>query len=139
MLAHYTEFRHGSNMWPWRNFTPEEMACRCGCGEVFYDPLFMDDLQALRYDAGKPLHLNSCHRCELHNAAVGGAALSAHLENAADIDLFGHDRKALAKAASKIGFIGRGYYVNFLHLDKGGFFNRARFWFSGEQARELWA
>jgi len=121
-------------MWPWRNFTPSEMACRCGCGEIFYGPKFYDVLQALRDEVG-PLTITSGHRCRRHNALVGGAPMSQHLKLAVDVRLHGHDRIELARAARRHGFTGLGYYQTFLHLDQG----RDRFWYSGNRARRLWA
>lgn len=94
----------------------------------------MDSLQALRVEIGRPIRLLSAHRCELHNAAIGGAPLSQHLRMALDVDLRGHDRFKLAKAAKLIGFSGFGYYQNFIHLDGG----RSRYWFSGDKARQVW-
>jgi len=131
VLAHYTDFRQGSKYWPWRNFTPLEMACKC-CGEVYYDPEFMNGLQGLRDEFGA-LKIASAHRCRLHNARIGGAAFSQHLKLACDIELAGHDRFKMAKSAKSAGFKGRGYYITFLHLDMG----RERFWY-GKGARKSW-
>lgn len=134
MLLGANEISRGSNFWPWRNFAPYELACR-HCGELFYNPVFMDKLQMLRDEIGGPLNINSAHRCGVHNARVGGAPLSQHLKLAVDIDLQGIDRLTLARIAKRVGFTGFGYYQNFLHLD-----NRAApaFWYSGELGRKLW-
>jgi zinc D-Ala-D-Ala carboxypeptidase len=117
----------------WPNFTISEVACPC-CGEVVFNGHTMDAIQRLRDMVGKPIRVNSGHRCALHNARVGGAPMSAHRRLAFDIDLRGHDRKELAKAAREAGFTGLGYYVNFLHLDTG----RKRFWFGSDKAKKLW-
>ncbi len=117
----------------WPNFSMAEMACR-HCGEAYVWPAFLDSLQALRTDIGRPFHILSAHRCALHNARVGGAPLSQHLMLAVDISIKGHDRVNLAARAKTYGFTGFGYYTNFLHLD----FGRPRHWFGGGQARYLW-
>jgi zinc D-Ala-D-Ala carboxypeptidase len=108
--------------WRWPHFTPEELACDCKrhCqGEYYHDETFLDALEALREIVG-PLRINSAHRCKGHNKAVGGATCSLHMRKiAADIALAGHDRKALAVAARKVGFRGIGYGRTFLHVDLG--------------------
>ncbi|WP_371395780.1 D-Ala-D-Ala carboxypeptidase family metallohydrolase [Fretibacter rubidus] len=122
------------SQWRWPDFSHTEMACRhCGAG---YDwPLFMDLLQAMRDDIGRPLRVLSGHRCGIHNARVGGAPLSQHLKLAADIALDSHDPVRLRRAAQHAGFTGFGYYRTFLHLDLG----RPRQWFSPHPSvRDLW-
>lgn len=129
MPAQYT---FSKNEWPWQNFSPNELACR-HCGEHFYWSEFMDALQSLRERVGRPFRLLSGHRCQLHNARIGGAIFSQHLSLAVDLNLRGHDRKEIAKSAKELGFTGRGYYRNFIHLDMGP----TRHWF-GNNARPLW-
>lgn len=119
--------------WPWPNFSPAEMGCN-HCGEGFFWPEFMDRLQALRDDIGRPLRIISAHRCALHNARVGGAPLSQHLKLAVDIGLHGHNPAALVTAAKAAGFKGFGYYSTFLHLDLG----RPRYWYGSKRAELLW-
>lgn len=116
-----------------RNFTRAELACRC-CGEYVDAPRFLEALQRLRDLIGVPLKINSGHRCALHNALIGGAAGSAHLHMAVDIDLRGIDRVKLSRLALEAGFTGFGFYTNFLHLDLG----RARKWYGSAQARRAW-
>lgn len=108
--------------WRWPNFTPRELACKCGgrhCrGEYFHDPVFLDALQGLREDMGAPLVITSGRRCAGHNAAVRGATRSQHLLRiAADISLMGHDRRKLARAAHARRFTGIGFGASFLHVD----------------------
>lgn len=128
--------------WPrdrWPNFSPVEVACRCAhdgrycAGELYWDPAFFDALQALRDDLGRSVRLNSAHRCDLRNAAVGGAPLSQHKAMAADIDLDGHHPGRLYRAAVAAGFTSFGFYRTFLHVDQ----RPGRRWFS-QGARELW-
>lgn len=105
----------------WPSFKPAEFACHCGryCkGEYFHDPAFLDGLQRLRDAMGAPLKINSGRRCALHNAAVGGAALSMHKQEiAADISLAGHDPVTLARQAIRARFRGLGFGASFLHVD----------------------
>ena len=94
----------------------------------------MDALEVMRVTVGRPVNILSGHRCALHNARIGGAPLSQHLKLAADIDLRGHDRRALVAAARAAGFTGFGYYQTFLHIDMG----RRRSWHGSERAKQLW-
>lgn len=106
-------------VWRWPNFTPEELACK-HCGEYYHDPNFLDRLQALRIRWGAPLVLNSGHRCETHNRAVGGAKNSQHLKVAADIRTTAYDlaeRRQLYALATAVGFTGIGRAKTFLHVD----------------------
>lgn len=135
------DFRREHTGWHWPHFSPEELACKCGgkyCGgEYFHDPEFLDALEALRADVGRPLVINSGHRCEGHNAAVGGAVPSKtspgsmHLKIATDISLRGHDRHKLRDKAISRGFTGRGYGRTFLHLDRR---KATATWFYGDSA-----
>ncbi len=124
----------------WPNFTAHELACRCGryCqAEYWHDPGFLDALQALRSRWGRPLVVNSGHRCDLHNAAVGGAPLSAHKKMAVDLSTRGlntAERGQLLGLARAEGFTGFGFYSTWLHLDRG----RPRYWFSGKGGRARW-
>jgi uncharacterized protein YcbK (DUF882 family) len=120
-------------LWPWPDFSPEEMACR-HCGELYHWPLFMDRLQRARTRLGRPFRIHSAHRCAIHNARVGGAPLSQHLKLAVDIGLTGHDPRALHAALIAEGFRGFGFYSSFLHADLG----RARAWYGSNTARTLW-
>ena len=109
------------DLWRWPHFTARELACRCGgrhCdGEDFHDADFLDALERLRGGQGVMV-VNSGRRCALHNAAVGGAALSQHKVGVAcDVALAGHDPVALARAAVAAGFKGLGFGRSFLHLD----------------------
>lgn len=107
--------------WPWPNFTASEIACKCGCNEVYVDPESMDALQDLRDVWGKPIVLTSAHRCTAHNAAVGGAANSRHLTLAFDCAVPAVDQDEFVALAEGVGFTGIGTYPKrgFVHLDMG--------------------
>jgi len=108
--------------WRWPHFSIGELSCRCHgrfCGgQYWHDPVFLVALEALRAQVGRPLVINSGHRCAQWNGAVGGAALSQHKRLAVDISLRGHERHALLAAAKETGFRGLGLARNFLHLDR---------------------
>lgn len=101
-----------------KNFSAAEVSCQCGCG-MFPKPELISRLQALRDAWGKPLTVTSGARCQKHNAAVGGAPASKHVEGlAADIAVTnGSDRYKLIRLAYHLGFTGLGLHPKFLHLD----------------------
>ena len=115
-----------------------ELACRCRgrfCkAEYWHAPEFLDALEALRVKVGRPLILNSGHRCAQWNAFVGGAPASMHKTLAADISLAGHDRQALLRSARETGFTGLGFGRSFLHVDRR---KRPAHWYY-HGSRTLW-
>lgn len=107
--------------WRWKNFSPQEMACR-GTGQLMIHDESMDRLQALRDMLGKPLIVNSAYRSARHNRAVGGAKNSLHMQaRAFDIRMDNHDPAEFVAAARAVGFTGFGLYPaqNFIHIDTG--------------------
>lgn len=140
-LPLYSSIELNAERWP--NFKPSELACfegsgvsrkpcrYCG-GEYYHWPEFLDRLQALRDNIGKPLIITSAHRCVSAELRVGGT-MNQHLRLAVDIGLRGHDRHEILNAAKKAGFKGMGFYNTFMHLDLG----RKRVWY-GRGARKAW-
>lgn len=124
--------------WRWPHFSPEELSCRCTgrfCqAEYWHDPAFLDGLEDLRVQVGRPIVINSGHRCDMWNAAVGGAPLSMHKTIAVDLSLRHQDRTALKAAAIKAGFSGLGFARTFLHIDRRP--TPARWFYKG--ARPSW-
>lgn len=119
----YASYRDVSRAnWRWPHFTPEELACRCGgrgCrGAYWHDPALLDALEALRAEMGRPLKINSGHRCAIWNAVVGGVPNSEHRRMAVDIAFGRHNRRAMVAAAERLGFAGIGIARSFLHLDR---------------------
>lgn len=110
--------------WHWPSFTPEEMACKC-CGANAMLPSFMEKLQQLRNDYGKPLVVASGYRCSKHNAAVSETGLTGPhtLGQAADLKVSGKDAFELMRLAMLAGFTGIGVKQageldkRFLHID----------------------
>ena len=115
LFIHHRQFQ---GEWPWADFTPAEVSCR-HCGELYLDPASMDALQMLRDDWGKPIRINSGHRCINHNHMVGGTANSQHLKLAFDCSCPREDQDAFISAARAAGFTGVGRYSSFVHLDLG--------------------
>lgn len=118
--------------WLWKNFTPKEIGCK-HCGELWttdkmpsYFVLAMDNLQALRDKWGRPIIINSGHRCKEHNKAVGGAPQSQHLLVAFDCRIPREDQAQFCELAFEVGFnVARAYPdKGFVHLDMG----RPRTW-----------
>lgn len=118
--------------WDWENFKPEEVACR-HCGELWvgdkmpeYFKVAMDNLQKLRILWGRPIIINSGHRCTVHNTNVGGASKSQHLKIAFDCVCSRDKQAEFCELALEAGFnVARAYPDNgFVHLDMG----RPRTW-----------
>jgi hypothetical protein len=63
-------------------FSIKERSCRCGCG-LDLTPDFLILLNKIREEYGKPINLTCGARCPKHNAKVGGAKKSSHLEGRA--------------------------------------------------------
>lgn len=95
-------------------------------GEVKVDSKLIEKLEKLRQRIGKPLIINSGYRTPEHNAKVGGAKNSLHLQGkAADIrKVEGLTIDEMANLAEMIGFDGIGKYSWGIHVDTRGY--RAR-------------
>ena len=114
--------------WKWKNFQPKEVACKC-CGELWrgsqtFPPEWflqaMDALQRLRDQWGRPIIINSGHRCAEHNGAVGGVADSQHLTHIAfDCRCPKEDQKHFEWIAENAGFRFTLRYPDrgFVHVD----------------------
>lgn len=110
-----------SDEWPWKNFSPHEMACR-GTGQLVVDFDAMDKLQNLRDAIDRPIIIQSAYRTPEHNKAVGGAKRSMHLKaQAFDVSMANHNPIEFEKQARAVGFTGFGYYPKsgFMHIDTG--------------------
>lgn len=107
---------HGE--WHWPNFTSREVSCNC-CGEYFHDHKSLTALQLLRDRWGKPIIINSGHRCPSHNREIQGAPRSYHLKIAFDCRCPAEEQDAFATAARIVGFKGIIQYRSkgIVHLD----------------------
>lgn len=108
--------------WNFPNFTPEEVACKCGCGFMPTEYALWK-LQELRYEYNAPLVITSGARCYAHNLAVGGARESYHKKGEAFDVRVNRDtvNRLLYEVLDTNVFKGRGLslkgYWGFLHID----------------------
>ena len=88
----------------------------------------VERLEKLRRKLNRPLRVNSGYRSPDHNAKVGGAKASMHLEFATDIAPLGHISPEILQdihtMAEELGFTGLGQYDTFIHLDCRDFIGR---------------
>jgi uncharacterized protein YcbK (DUF882 family) len=104
------------------NFKASEFACR-HCGVVDMQPEFMNRLQALRTEYGKPMRITSGYRCPNHpvEARKPHSRGEHTLGMCADVACTnGTDRYQLITIALKHGFHRIGIAKGFLHLGIGG-------------------
>lgn len=132
IYKHWSEAPQDARRWP--NFPFNELACRC-CGEFYYCPETMDRIQRARFFAGRPIFINSGHRCALHNARVGGAPLSEHKKIALDCSIRGYEGELerLLYSLKQAGFTTFGFYGTFVHTD----IRQSRFWVTSA-GRKTW-
>ena len=107
-----------------KNFTQEELACKCGCcGYTISNPFLLGVLEAIRAKAGKPVNVTSAARCRTYNAVCGGVENSFHVYGlAADIWIQGMPLCDIVDIAKKCGATGIGTYIKqgFVHVDVRG-------------------
>ena len=117
-FSHYREVP--KEIWRWKNFIPAEIASNRD-GSLLLNFQAMDTLQKARDMAGKAFVIHCGYRDELHNANVGGAPRSLHLEGKAfDIGLVGFTKPELIGILKEAGFTGLGvHYATFVHADIG--------------------
>jgi len=103
-------------------FSEDELKCQhCGAYEV--DPEFLERLNSLRADYGKPMTVSSGYRCPEHPIEVKKpSGPGAHTSSrAADIAVQGEDALRLVELAIRHGFTGIGINQKgssrFIHLD----------------------
>lgn len=94
----------------WDHFTVEELTCRCGCGQMLMNDMFMDRLVMMRKCLKFPLPVPSGYRCPLHNESVSttGANGPHTTGRAVDILIYGERAFKLVDIAFSFGFTGIG-------------------------------
>jgi len=99
-------------------FQLKEFACPC-CGANGTDHKFIELLDHIREQYGKPMVIKSGYRCKKHNDEVGGVPESAHVVGlAADIGCtFAADRMKLVTLALANGINRIGIAKSFIHVD----------------------
>lgn len=89
------------------HFSRRELECRCGCETPLSVQRNLTELavylEKLRALLGVPMHVHCAHRCRPHNAAIGGAPASQHIEGTAcDFSTRKHTPKQTMAVAAKI-------------------------------------
>ena len=113
-----------TNRWP--NFSAKELRCKCGkCNSDGSEmqPEFMDSLQQLREQFGKPMALSSAYRCRRHPEEAKKAEPGEHAMGlAVDVQIRGADAVQILHLALNLGFtrIGINQKGNsrFIHLGR---------------------
>jgi len=114
--------RRSVNWSDYRNFVEAEFRCK-QTGRCDMDPYFMDRLQALRTDYGRPMIITSGYRHVTHPVEMQKARPGSHtFGRAADILVSHADALHLVELAIKHGFTGFGIQqkagsTRFIHLD----------------------
>lgn len=99
-------------------FKRDEFKCKCGCGKVILDALFLSQLEKAREIAGVPFVINSGYRCPAHNKAEGSTSKNHTSGRAADIKANnGPQRGQILKGLYLAGFRRIGIGPNFIHAD----------------------
>lgn len=104
------------------NFPDSELMCRCGCG-MLPQRAFMQLIQAIRNDFGKPMQVSSAARCPWHNAKVSSTGESGPHTTGRAIDILVSraDAHTLIRLALEYGMTGIGVQqkgaIRFLHMD----------------------
>lgn len=114
-----------------KNFTSIEFDChgRGCCSSTKIDSKLVNYLQQIRDYFGEAVSINSGYRCVKHNANVGGASRSNHMDGeAADIRIRGKTPIELARVAEKLGILGIGVYSWGIHIDTR---TTKYFWYDG--------
>lgn len=118
----------------WPNFSPEEFRCK-HTGKLHMHAGFMDRLQRLRSEYGKPMRITSGYRAPEHPIEAAKAKPGAHSTGrACDIGVQGADAVELLRIALQLGFTGIGVQqkgtARFIHLDDlpDGEFPRPAIW-----------
>lgn len=107
-----------------KNFSWDELRCKCGCATMKIPHAEIHRLQELRDTMGHALKINSAYRCPKHNAKVSSTGENGpHTKGAFDIGVAGDEALRLIAAARKVGFTGIGvsqkgpHGRRFIHVD----------------------
>lgn len=105
------------------NFTEDEFRCK-HTGRIDMTPEFMDALQALRTEYGKPIPVNSGYRDPTHPEEAKKSTPGQHSHGlAVDISCWSDEAYEIVGLAYKHGFTGIGVSQKqgkgrFVHLDR---------------------
>lgn len=101
------------------HFSHDELKCPC-CGKNEMNIGFLEILENVRTEFGKPMVITSGYRCPKHNAEVGGVKGSAHLSGlAVDVQIVDSviRHQLLEVVLKNPRIIGIGINKSFIHLD----------------------
>ena len=127
-------YKKGTSISLSANFTSTEFDCQGSgcCSSTIVDEKLVEYLQKIRDHFGKPVNINSGYRCATHNASVGGATKSNHMDGkAADIRISGVTPLEVAQYAEHIGILGIGVYSWGIHIDTR---TSKYFWYDGGES-----
>lgn len=109
-----------------KHFSKKELMCKCGCGVAKMKKSFMDIVEKIREEYGKPIILSSAYRCPEYNNKISSTGFDGpHTTGEAiDIKIFGDKAVKLIKLGLKYDM--RRFGVNqkgninlrFIHMDK---------------------
>lgn len=92
-------------------FSDNELRCKCGCGQVKMNDVFLAKIDQLRELLGVPMVVTSGYRCENHpeEKKKDGSTTGAHVQGKAiDVAVHGVDATRLISAAHALAFTGIG-------------------------------
>lgn len=99
-------------------FSHDELSCNCNCGLMNIDSSFLKQITKARELAGVAFVVNSCCRCETHNAEVGSTSNNHTTGHAMDISCRDSGYRAtIVLALMEAGFRRIGIYKTFIHVD----------------------
>lgn len=103
-----------------KHFKVSEFKCKCGKCETKLDKELLSVLELVRLRFGQPVIITSGYRCPTHNANVGGASKSKHMEGiAADIKVKNTSPDTVYAYLDEIypTSYGVGLYKSWVHID----------------------
>jgi len=102
-----------------KNFSEKELSCKC-CGDNRMNLAFLEKLQMIRDEYGKPMKLSSAYRCPKHNNNISSSGIDGpHTTGrAVDVLVAGEDAYHLLKIVMKHNMTGVGIAgKSFIHID----------------------
>jgi len=108
----------------WPHFSREELQCKFDPSQCAMNPEFMERIEKLRVEWGKPLRVTSAFRSKLHPRERTKPKLGRHAHGEAiDFALYGAEALDFLKLALDMGFRGLGLHQRsqfserFIHVD----------------------
>ena len=111
------------NKGKWPNFSPSELMCKCGCGDLQMEDDFLDSLQGIRDEVG-PMAITSGYRCPKHPIEAAKTSPGSHAQGVgADVGTEGEQAFLIVAHSISYGMEGIGIsqregQPRFIHLDQ---------------------